>query len=284
MKNKHNKKRNTAFIYEALIKEATASILKKDYEKQKRVTNIIKKYFGPSSILTKDLECYKSLYEKQNLERDVSEKILKESKLRKRLIDPSTLFDTQTEMIKDINKELEPSVFGNFVPNYKTLASISQIFSDKVSPRDQVLLENEILKDMSTSPDSDNTDSIDSLVYSKFVSKFNEKYDGDLLEEQKRLLSHYISSFTDNALELKIFLNEEISRLKGQLKESALRDGIKEDSEMVDKTNRIIEQLESFSKAGIDDKVLLTVMKTQSLVEEISKDGNSKTSLSKDSC
>ncbi len=275
MKTTHNKKRNTAFVYEALIKEATASILKKDYEKQKRVTNIIKKYFGPSSILTKDLECYKSLYEKQNLERDVSEKILKESKLRKRLIDPSTLFDTQTEMIKDINKELEPSVFGNFVPNYKTLASISQIFSDKVSPRDQVLLENEILKDMSTSPDSDNTDSIDSLVYSKFVSKFNEKYDGDLLEEQKRLLSHYISSFTDNALELKIFLNEEISRLKGQLKESALRDGIKEDSEMVDKTNRIIEQLESFSKAGIDDKVLLTVMKTQSLVEEISKDGNS---------
>ena len=48
-------------------------------------------------------------------------------------------------MINDINKELEPSVFGNFVPNYKTLASISQIFSDKVSPRDQVLLENEIL-------------------------------------------------------------------------------------------------------------------------------------------
>ena len=275
MKTTHNKKRNTAFVYEALIKEATASILKKDYEKQKKVTDIIKKYFGPNSILTKDLECYKSLYEKQNLEREVSEKILKESKLRKRLIDPSTLFNTQTEMINDINKELEPAVFGNFVPNYKTLASISQIFSDKVSPRDQVLLENEILKDMSTSPDDINTGSIDSLVYSKFVSKFNEKYDGDLLEEQKRLLSHYISSFTDNALELKIFLNEEISRLKGQLKESALRDVIKEDSEMVDKTNRIIEQLESFSKAGIDDRVLLTVMKTQSLVEEINKDGDS---------
>ena len=275
MKTTHNKKRNTAFVYEALIKEATASILKKDHEKQKRVTNILKKYFGPNSILTKDLECYKSLYEKQNLERDVSEKILKESKLRKRLIDPSVLFNTQTEMINDINKELEPSVFGNFVPNYKTLASISQIFSDKVSPRDQVLLENEILSGMSASSDDNNSDPIDTLVYNKFVGKFNEKYDGNLLEEQKRLLSHYISSFTDNALELKIFLNEEISRLKTKLKEATLEDAIKEDSDMVDKTNRIIEQLESFSKSGIDDHVLLTVMKTQNLVEEISKDGDS---------
>tara|TARA_Y100001963_G_C6667706_1_gene393499 strand:- start:346 stop:966 length:621 start_codon:yes stop_codon:yes gene_type:complete len=205
----------------------------------------------------------------------MSEKILKESKLRKRLIDPSVLFDTQTEMINDINKELEPSVFGNFVPNYKTLASISQIFSDKVSPRDQVLLENEILSDMSASSDDNNSDPIDALVYNKFVGKFNEKYDGNLLEEQKRLLSHYISSFTDNALELKIFLNEEISRLKTKLKEATLEDVIKEDSDMVDKTNRIIEQLESFSKSGIDDRVLLTVMKTQNLVEEISKDGDS---------
>ena len=275
MKTTHNKKRNTAFVYEALIKEMTASILKKDYKRKKKVTKILKKYFKANSVLSKDLECYKSLYEKQNVKRELSEKILRETKLRKRLLDPTSIFDTQTEIINDINKELEPSVFGNFVPNYKTLASIAQIFSDRVSPRDQVLLENEILNEMTTIDEAVEMDSIDNLIYKKFVSKFNEKYDGELLEEQKKLLTYYISSFTDNALELKIFLNEEIERLKAQLREATNVDIIKEDPEMAAKTNKIVERLESFSKEGINDQVLLTVMKTQSLVKEIGHNGNS---------
>jgi|TARA_R110000824_G_scaffold160957_6_gene336005 hypothetical protein len=275
MKTTHNKKRNTAFVYEALIKEMTASILKKDHKRKRKVTKILKKYFKTNSVLSKDLECYKSLYEKQNVERELSERILRETKLRKRLLDPSSIFDTQTEIINDINKELEPSVFGNFVPNYKTLASIAQIFSDKVSPRDQVLLENEILNEMTTIDEIVELDSIDNLIYRKFVSKFNEKYDGELLEEQKRLLTYYISSFTDNALELKVFLNEEIDRLKTRLLEAAATKVIKEDPEMIAKTNRIVERLESFSKEGISDQVLLTVMKTQNLIEEIHRDGDS---------
>ena len=113
MKTTHNKKRNTAFVYEALIKEMTASILKKDHKRKRKVTKILKKYFKTNSVLSKDLECYKSLYEKQNVERELSERILRETKLRKRLLDPSSIFDTQTEIINDINKELEPSVFGN---------------------------------------------------------------------------------------------------------------------------------------------------------------------------
>ena len=34
MKTKHNKKRNTAFVYEALIREATVAILKEDLKKR----------------------------------------------------------------------------------------------------------------------------------------------------------------------------------------------------------------------------------------------------------
>jgi hypothetical protein len=46
-----------------------------------------------------------------------------------------------------------------------------------------------------------------------FSSKFNNHYNG-LLEEQRVLLSKYISSFTDNGLELKVYLNDEIGRIK----------------------------------------------------------------------
>ena len=34
MKIRHNKKRNTAFVYEALVREATAAILKEDAERK----------------------------------------------------------------------------------------------------------------------------------------------------------------------------------------------------------------------------------------------------------
>tara|TARA_R110002020_G_scaffold236064_4_gene448354 strand:- start:376 stop:1203 length:828 start_codon:yes stop_codon:yes gene_type:complete len=269
MKVKHNKKRNTAFVYEALIREATVAILKNEHEKKDKVISIIKKHFHATSTLKKDLECYRSLYENQNLEQNISEKILREARLQKRLIEPESLFKQQTVLIHDINKGLSADVFNNFVPNYKTLATIDQIFSIKTSPKNRVMLENEIIKDMKSHTREKETSAIDNITYRTFVAKFNERYENDLLNEQKELLTHYIASFADNALELKIFLNDEISRLKEKLAEAKNVDEIKNDEEMRKKTEQIIEKLNSFAKETITDNVLLTVLKTQSLVEEI---------------
>ena len=148
MKIKHNKKRNTAFVYEALVKEATVAILKNDSERRDKAIKIIKKHFKPGSVLRKDLDCYRSLSENQNVDKQTAEKILREVKIQKRLIDPGGLFKQQTKLIHDVNKEASSSVFGNFVPNYKSLATIMQIFSDKISPKNQVILENEIIEKM----------------------------------------------------------------------------------------------------------------------------------------
>ena len=76
MKIRHNKKRNTAFIYESLIKEATACMLKNDTQRQKKIALIVKKHFDSDSILRKHLECYRSLYESTNLDNDTAQKIL----------------------------------------------------------------------------------------------------------------------------------------------------------------------------------------------------------------
>ncbi len=43
---------------------------------------------------------------------------------------------------------------------------------------------------------------------------------------------------------------------------------------MVEKTNLLINKLSSFYENNIDEQVLLTVMKTQTLVKEIFEDGN----------
>ena len=46
-------------------------------------------------------------------------------------------------------------------------------------------------------------------------------------------------------------------------------DAIKNDEDMLNKTNQIVEKLKSFAKSDINENVLMTVLKTQSLVEEI---------------
>ena len=276
MKIKHNKKRNTAFVYESLIREATLAVIKKDIPKKNKIIKIIREHFAADSWLKKDLECYRSLYTNQSLDKETSERILLETKLQRRFIDLQGVFDEQTALINTVNKEVSPSVFSNFVPNYKTLATISQLYSLKTSPKNKVLLENKIIFNMGLErKEVDDTQQIDKTVYKLFAEKFNDKYDEHLLAEQKELLNYYVSSFSDNALSLKMFLNEEIGRLKIKLVKAQKLEEINSDPEMVRKTTAIIEKLNSFAKKEISQDVLLTIMKTQSLVKEIYSDGDS---------
>jgi len=273
MKNRHNKKRNTAFVYEALIKEATAAVLKGDHEQKDKVIDIVKRYFNTNSILSKDLDCYRSLYETRGLSEKDSRRLIETASLDKRMIDPTGLFKIQSQMIGDINKQIDSDIFNNFVPNYKTLATIDQLFSVKTTPKKRVMLENEMVQLMITSDELPQNDSIDNVVVGAFVKRFNQKYSDNLLEEQKALLTHYISSFTDNSLELKVYLNGEITRLKEELEEARTVNEIKEDNDMSEKLEKVIEKLDSFSTSEIDDDVLLTVLKTQDLTKEIFSDG-----------
>jgi hypothetical protein len=275
MRIKHNKKRNTAFVYEALIREGTSAILQGDHERKNTVVRLIKKHFAPNSILYKELQCYQSLYETKGLEKETCEKIIKEAKLASRLMDTQGIFVRQTDLINDVNKELEPSVFNNFVPNYKSLANIYKMFSHSTDPKSAVILEQLILEHMIQSVPEENTQEVDFLVVEAFVNKFNTKYDDRLLAEQKTLLNLYISSFVDNSLELKMFLNEEISRLKKELELSRSSEHISSDEQMVVKTTQITEKLESYKDSQANQEMLLTILKIQQLVGEINDDASS---------
>jgi hypothetical protein len=80
MKTKHNKKRNTGFIFEALIRELTKSVLAKNIKKASRVRSIIREYFSYGKALKKELDCYKALCEADNLDGYTAEKLVYEVK------------------------------------------------------------------------------------------------------------------------------------------------------------------------------------------------------------
>ena len=52
---KHNKKRNTAFLYESLIKELTVAIVRKNNDRKNVILGMIKENFTKGSILRDEL-------------------------------------------------------------------------------------------------------------------------------------------------------------------------------------------------------------------------------------
>ena len=110
---------------------------------------------------------------------------------------------------------------------------------------------------------------IDNLTYKTFVSKFNEKYSSSLLEEQKDLLSKFIGSFSDNGIELKVFLSEEIPRLYKIVSESVNLPEIKSDKDMLEKTNEVISMLKETAERKIDKDLVYSILKIQNLAKEI---------------
>ena len=176
-------------------------------------------------------------------------------------------------MIKKINTLLDQSVYSNFVPNYKQLASVHAVFNVDLPPKERVILERNILEGLMTpsglTQEGQVKEPIDNLVYRSFVKKFNDMYGESLLAEQKDLLSRYITSFSDNNVGLKIFLNEEIDRLKAVLIDNQSAEELLEDSEMQEKIQRVMGVLESFKKKTIDKGLVEDVLKIQQLTHEI---------------
>ena len=263
---KHNKKRNTAFLYEVLIKEYTKAIVRKEKEKKKQCLLILKEFFS-GTILKKEKDLINTIIETKDVPNEVGEKFLFEIKRNYNSLDKKEIFNVQTKLIKKINETLSKDVFSNFVSNFKEIASSWQFLnSDKIDdPMSRVLLEEKMIKLISSSTKpKEEMKHVDNLTYKMFTKRFNDTYKNSLRENQKILLTNYITSFSDNGLGLKCFLNEEIGRLKKEISEN------KNDS-YSDKMTQVYEKLESFSKTPITEEVVKEVFYIQDLVYEVFK-------------
>tara|TARA_Y100000034_G_C6857061_1_gene389637 strand:+ start:362 stop:1186 length:825 start_codon:yes stop_codon:yes gene_type:complete len=274
MKLRHNKKRNTAFLFEVLVRELTIASLKANKPHKKTVIKILKEFFNKSTILNAELDLYKSVTSSSNLNNKFAEKVLSEAKSRHQKLNKKTIFDSQTKLIKEINEKLGKGVFENFILDYKNLATAYQVLYENTDVKEQIKLEEQILERLQTSPDAVKEEKykpVSKLTFKTFYNKFNETYGSELLKEQKELIQYYVSSYETDDLEFKVFLNEEIGRLKSNLI-NATKD--KTNPLVIEKRDQIINVLNSFSKKEIDKTVLEKVLKLQQLTEEMTNSGN----------
>jgi len=268
MRLKHNKKRNTAFLFEVLTREYVKSIVRNNNNRQTTIKKIIKEHFctGP---LKDELMIYRELMESSNLSEKEATGVLAEAKGRYDSLNRREVFSSQNRLIKEMNHTLSQSVFSNFVPNYKTVATVYNIFNNKTSIKEKMILEKRVIESLTTASTDDSKSHLDNLTYKTFVEKFNNKY-SELPEEQKGLLTNYIASFSDNNLSLKSYLNDQVSELKIKMLEiRESNPSISEEGEMRDKFDSIVEKLDGYSDKEVDDTMVSEVLHVQQLVREM---------------
>ena len=268
---KHNKKRNTAFLYEMLVREIVKQSISKNKDSRDKVISIIKESFKAGSEIKKELNLFKNLLETDGLSTSSAEKLIQESKKQYNKLDKKKIFKEQSTVIKRINKELTKNVFANFVPNYKDLATLSQIFDDDVTAKKKIMLEENLLNKL-TSKDVDDSEKdlqTSNLIVNKFVKKFNDTYSGELHENQKELMNKYILSFADNGADFKYFLNEEIGKLKEKIDKSFQIDEVADDENLKLKMTKVKDILKEFNNKPINKDFLKNILKIQALAKEI---------------
>ncbi len=267
MRLKHNKKRNTGFLFETLTREYVKSIVKNNVKRQKTVKSIIKENFSKGTPLHEELTIYREVMETKGLTKEDSVRVLGEAKVRYESLNKRSIFSAQNRLIKQINYNLSSDVFSNFVPNYKDLATVYNLFNNKTSMKEKVLLENRIMESLQSEEKVEEVSHIDHLTYKTFVSRFNEKY-SSLPTEQRDLLTNYIASFADDSLGLKNHLNEHIGQIKERLASLSTSDALDND-EMREKFSNIVSMVDSYADREIDDTIVTEVLKIQNLVREL---------------
>ena len=267
---KHNKKRNTAFLYEALVREVVRRTIDKDVDVRNKVVAILKETFKVNSEIGKELRLFKTLLETKGVSKRIGEKLLQETKKEYKKLNEQKIFAEQSALIKKINKEISKSVFSNFVPNYKDIATLSQIFGEDVGVKHRVILEEKVLSNIAIKEQKINkNDKVNNLVVNRFVERFNDQYKEKLIENQKSLLNKYILSFLDNGVDLKVYLNEEIRRLSAAVKNSYDLEELKKDNTMFEKMKKVQNILKSFAVTPIDRDMIEKILKIQLVVKEV---------------
>jgi hypothetical protein len=99
MRLNHNKKRNTAFLYEVLIKELSVASINEDVKRKQKVLRVLKEYFGKDKILNQELDIYKAFSDLSECEQITIEKILFEAKKQFLYLDKRKIHSAQSKLL-----------------------------------------------------------------------------------------------------------------------------------------------------------------------------------------
>ena len=229
MKPKHSKYKNTGILFELLTRQITSETISNTPPK---AVGILRKFFGKNTALLKEYQIYHALLNKK-FNKEASANVLIEtltgahSKLNK-----SVLRRERYNLVKEIKDTYNiEDFFKAKIPNYKIYASVYNLLENKganpmsIVNSKVIILEHIIEQNLPNKPKKDMVmeeyEKFDketrALTYKMLMEKFNEKY-SRLSNSQRRLLKEYVYNIS-NSPKLKRFINEEINKVKAEIKE-----------------------------------------------------------------
>lgn len=280
---RHNKKRNSGLLYEFLIRKVTESCIDKNTNSYNTAFNLIKKYFDEGSPLREEKEIFDAVLNNAGkVNKEIARGIVKEVIRESKKVNNRLLEIKKSNLIKEIHKTFGKEFFSNFrIDDYRTYASIQLLINNSKSSStlieniDRVQLEDTIVNFLIKEKivEKNRMSDVDLFTYNIALKKFDDKYNSELNESQKRILKKYIRSFFNkDKSSLNKFINEEISDIADELNFHRNDKCFKEDSEMKTKLNEAINKLDQLSKKPIDDHLVENLMMFRKLIEEISSD------------
>lgn len=275
---RHSKFKNTGVLFELLVRQLTSDTLNNVNESA--VLNIIKKHFGKTSILTKELDLYKALLETNFNNQSKADKLIEEVVKARKRFDNKKLTKAKYDLIKDIKESFElEDFFKTRVRDYKESASIYKLFeySSYENPTETVNSKFTVLEHITNKPinESDKQRALESytkadkdlrlLSYKILVDRFNDKYT-DLNRKQKALLKEYINNIS-NTTTLKEYVQQESDTV---CKELAKLSKKVDDKVVKIKLNEVTNLTNSFNKIRtVKDSHILSLLRYYELVKEL---------------
>lgn len=277
---KHSKYKNTGILFEMLVRKLTSETLTSD----KSITiDIIKKYFGRNTELSKELQLYNALIKENHKSEARALDFMRTVKGAHKKLNHNTLNRQKYNLVKEISENF---VFENMskihINNYKELASIYMLFEydESENPKQimqckNVLLEHAMPKAKIVEQRDPVLESfvkqdknVRLLTYKLLVDKFNSTYSEVLSESQKQLLNKYITHVNDTEA-LREYVQKIIPTIKKRLSEHAKRIDDKVVKIKVEKLSEMLCNVETIKK--IKESHVLNLMRYMDLVDELNE-------------
>ena len=225
MKSKHSKYKNTGVLFELLTRQLTSETISGDSTKS---LNFLKNHFNSKTELLKEYKIYHTLAT-QKYKKESQATMLIEELIKAHLnLNKSQLRREKYNLIKNIKESYNVNnFFKSKINNYKIMASIYNLLENKeATPQSIISSKTTLLEHIIEKPTKNTKNTVlenyqkqdkdtKLITYKLILEKFNEKYDG-LGENQKLLLKEYVNNVS-NSPSLKLYINEEVKKVKKEL-------------------------------------------------------------------
>lgn len=279
---KHSKLKNTGVLFELLMRQVASDTLNNIDSK---AVPIIKKYFGKSAELSKELRLYQTLTSESLKNEEKAKYLIDVVVNAHKQLNQAALNRQKFNLIKEIksNYVLE-DFFKSKVNHYKQLASVFKLFEYTAADNPIEFVNNRFtliehisrasdVQDKSSSKLNELSDFVKQdkdvrlLSYKILVDKFNEKY-SDLNEGQKSILRNYIYAVSDGT-ELTKFVQSEATKLQKELK--SIIPGVTDKVVQI-KLNEVKNLLTKVSTTKtVHESHILNLLRYHELIKELKK-------------